>query len=222
MATQTVVQVPSSDRVEPGSFPLQLATLPSSSPAPRDASSVAESWVASFNKVLGRPELANISEVFLPESYWRDQLCLSWDFHCLQGPGKIASLINNSKDGCRISSVSLDKSTELRSPVVSTLGEAPVIQTFLTIETDVGYGKGVVKLANDSGTWKAFTLFTFLERLRGHEEVTGKKRPNGVEHGEHTSRKNWLDRRNAEEEFEGGEEPSVLIIGESNNYLGHQ
>ena len=222
MATQTVVEVPSSDRVEPGSFPLQLATLPSSSPAPRDASSVAESWVASFNKVLGRPELANISEVFLPESYWRDQLCLSWDFHCLQGPEKIASLIKNSKDGCRISSVGLDKSTELRSPVTSTLGEAPVIQTFLTIETDVGYGKGVVKLANDSGTWKAFTLFTFLERLRGHEEATGKKRPNGVEHGEHTSRKNWLDRRNAEEEFEGGEEPSVLIIGESNNYLVQQ
>jgi hypothetical protein len=113
--------------------------------------------------------------------------------------------------------VSLDKSTALRSPKASILGEAPIVQTFLSIETDVGHGKGVVTLTNDSGKWKAFTLFTFLEGLRGHEEVTGKKRPNGVEHGEHISRKNWLDRRKAEEEFEDGEEPIVLIIGKSND-----
>ena len=221
MATQTVIKVPSSSRVEPGSFPLRLATLPSASPAPHDASSVAESWVASFNKVLGRPELANISEVFLPESYWRDQLCLSWDFHCLEGPEKIASLIKRSKNGCRITSVSLDESTALRSPTISVLGEAPIVQIFLTIETDVGHGKGVVTLANDGGKWKAFTLFTFLEGLQGHVEATGKKRPNGVKHGENISGKNWLDRRNAEEEFEGGEEPIVLIVGKLNDYLLH-
>jgi hypothetical protein len=45
--------------------------------------------------------------------------------------------------------------------------------------------------------------------------VTGSKRPNGVEHGEHTSRLNWLDRRNIEEDFEGNDEPTVLIVGKS-------
>jgi hypothetical protein len=215
MATQTSVQVPSSDRVEPGSFPLRLANLPSKSPPASDVNSVAESWVASFNKVLGNPQLASISEVFLTESYWRDQLCLSWDFHCLQGPEKIASLLKQSKDGGRVKSVALDKSTALRSPRPSLLSdEVHTVQAFLTVETDVGHGHGVVTLVNDNGEWKAFTLFTFLEGFSGHEEATGRKRPNGVEHGEHVSRKNWLDRRKAEEEFEEGEEPTVLILGE--------
>lgn len=215
MATQTTLEVvPSSNRVEPGSFPLRFATLPGASPAPQDANSVAESWVACFNKALSNPELASISETFIPESYWRDQLCLSWDFHCLEGPEKIVSLVTKSEDGCRVKSVSLDKSSDLRSPSTSVLGEAHIVQTFLTVETDVGFGKGVARLVNDNGKWKAFTLFTFLEGLKGHEEVTGPKRPNGVAHGEHISRKNWQDRRNAEEEFEGDDEPTVLILGE--------
>jgi hypothetical protein len=113
--------------------------------------------------------------------------------------------------------VSLDQSTALRSPSTSVIGDAHIVQTFLTVETDVGFGKGVVRLVNDNGKWKAFTLFTFLEGLKGHEEVTGRKRPNGVDHGEHISRTNWLDRRNAEEEFEDDEEPTVLILGKYND-----
>jgi hypothetical protein len=213
MATETAVHVPSSHRVEPGSFPLRTANLPAASPAPGDAHGVAESWVSSFNKVLKSPDLNSISEVFLSESYWRDQLCLSWDFHCLQGPEKIYSLLNESKEGARIRSVDLDTSTGLRSPSIRTLGEAHVVRSFLTIETDVGNGKGIVHLANENGKWKAFILFSFLEELKGHEEATGKRRPNGVDHGEHNSRKNWQDRRNEEEEFDGDEEPTALIIG---------
>jgi len=88
------------------------------------------------------------------------------------------------------------------------------VQAFLKVDTDVGRGAGLVRLVQENGTWKVFTLFTYLTELKGHEEAVGKKRPNGVEHGEHISRKNWLDRRNAEENFENGQEPTVLILGE--------
>lgn len=71
----------------------------------------------------------------------------------------------------------------------------------------------MVKLVQKNGVWKVFTFYTFLKELKGHEESTGKRRPNGVAHGEHLSRKNWLDRRNEEETFENGEEPTVLIVG---------
>jgi hypothetical protein len=216
MATQTSVEVPSSDRVEPGSFTLRLATLPPVSQRPSDPNSAAESWVASFNKVLGNPEPESVFEVFLLESYWRDQLCLSWDFHCLQGPEKIAPLLRQSNGGSRLRSVSLDKSTAIRSPQATSFGgDIHAVQAFLTVETDVGHGRGVVKLVRDDSGWKAYTLFTFLEELNGYKEVTGRKRPNGVAHGEQISRKNWLDRRNAEQDFEGDEEPTVLVVGKN-------
>lgn len=214
MAAQTAVEVASADRVEPGSFPLRLATLPAPSPVPHnEVQSIAEAWVSSFNETLKSPSLDNIANVFLSESYWRDQLCLSWDFHCLQGPEKVYSLFKSSKGGCRMKSVCLDASTSLRAPIASAVGDSPVIRAFLTVETDVGHGKGVLRLVNENGKWKAFTLFTFLQGLNGQEEVTGKKRPNGVQHGEHVSRANWQDQRKAEEAFEGDQEPTVIIVG---------
>lgn len=92
-------------------------------------------------------------------------------------------------------------------------GKVHTVQAFLTVETDIGRGSGVVRLVQYHGAWKVFTLYTFLRELKGHEEQVGGRRPNGVAHGEHLSRKNWLDRRKAEENFENCEEPTVLILG---------
>ena len=52
-----------------------------------------------------------------------------------------------------------------------------------------------------------------MTELKGHEELTGFNRPDGVEHGMHASRKNWKDRRIIAENVEGDEEPTVFIIG---------
>lgn len=217
IATQAPVDVLSADRVEPGSFRLHTANFPITlSTKPEDAESIAVDWVDSFNRMLAQPELAILPDLFLKESYWRDQLCLSWDFHTLQGPEKIVSLLKQSKTGSRIRSIGLDRSSKIRSPktsVIDSYGNVHTVQAFLTVETDVGRGAGVVRLVQEHGTWKAFTLYTFLKELKDHEELVGKRRPNGVDHGEHLSRQNWLDRRKAEENFENGEEPTVLILG---------
>jgi hypothetical protein len=209
--------LPSAEWIDTGSFPLKLARLPALPPPKNvDANTVAAEWVASFNKAIHTVEFADIPNLFLAESYWRDQLCLSWDFHCMDGPEKVVSQLKKSKGGSRVTSFALDKSSALRAPTATVLdlaGKVHTIQAFLTVEMDVGKGAGVVRLVQDQGTWKAFTLFTFLSQLEGYEESVGRRRPNGVEHGEHASRKNWLDRRNDEESFEGGLEPTVLILG---------
>lgn len=215
--TQTPVDVLSADRVEPGSYPLKLATLPLL-PAPKliDANSVATEWVHSFNKAISSLDVAAVADLFLAESYWRDQLCLSWDFHCLNGRDNVVSQLKSFHDGSRLKSLALDKSSKLRSPTASVFGadgKVHTVQAFLKVETDIGNGAGIVRLVQEQGSWKVFTLFTFLAELNGHEEMVGKKRPFGVQHGEHASRKNWLDRRKAEENFEEEQEPTVLILG---------
>lgn len=84
VATQPPLGGVSAERCEPGSFPLHTANFPSlEEPASVDANSIAATWVDSFNKTIGNPDLAGVSKLFLVESYWRDQLCLSWDFHCM-------------------------------------------------------------------------------------------------------------------------------------------
>lgn len=214
MMGSAVIETPSSDRTEPGSFSIPVANLPIGSMSkPTDPDRIASEWVDLFNRNISNQTKAGISDLFLAESYWRDQMCLSWDFHTLHGPEKIDLQLQKSPVNHRIKSLALDKSTQLRYPRTSVLGDASIVEAFLTVETDVGRGAGLMRLAQDHGAWKIFTLFTVLQELKGWEEQIGKRRPFGVQLGEYTTRKNWLDRRNAEENYEDGDEPTVLVLG---------
>lgn len=192
-----------------------MATFPNITKlASIDPNVVAEEWIQSFNKAIKNPE-SELSSLFLEESYWRDQLCLSWDFHTLAGPEKILGLLEKTK-GCRIKSVTLDKSSAVRFPSVSLIdaaGTVEIVAAFLTVETDVGSGEGLVRLVCDEGVWKVFTLFTTMKKLHSVTEEVRKQRPHGAKNEKYTSDENWLDRRNSELKCEGEDEPTVLIVG---------
>lgn len=70
----------------------------------------------------------------------------------------------------------------------------------------------MVRLAEESGNWKLFNVFTSLVGAADMEEATGFNRPIGVQHGEHKGRKNWQDRRVDEVNYVD-KEPAVLIVG---------
>lgn len=218
MATPTI-EVPPSNRIVPGSHHLTPFAWPKPSDlADIDPEQVAITWVSSFNDLLNSKEY-DVSGFFLKDSYWRDLLCLTWDFHTLHGPDKITSLVQDKPNQWRIKSLSLDRSSDIGKPTVGPVDVAGIVkgvQSFLTVETDVGRGRGVVRLlpdADDGRKWKVFSLFTTLQELTGFEESVGKQRPTGVEHGAYINRKNWKERREAEVNFEGEREPVVLIIG---------
>ncbi|KAI9696770.1 MAG: hypothetical protein M1836_005132 [Candelina mexicana] len=217
MATAAVhVPAQSHDRVETGSYTLAAAKYPNTSDTSKvDVEKVVLQWVSDFNLSVGHgDDPAVLKELFLTESYWRDQLCLSWTFHTWHGPKDMASFLQKNRH--RDLSISIDKSNEFRAPKASTIdcyGNVNAIQGFLELETDVGRGRGLVRLVQDGGKWKAFTLFTALQELKGYEEHIRERRPLGVIHGSDPNRKNWKELRVAEENVEGSEEPTVLIIG---------
>lgn len=217
-APQSVV-VPSCNRVEPGSVNLPIADLsavPTSEPV--DVESAATEWTNSFNKAIQSESYSGLSDLFLEESYWRDHLGLAWDFHTLKGPKTIIAFLKNSEKGCRLKSIAIDKSSPFRAPHVSGFdgaGKIKGVETFLITETDVGGGMGLARLVRQGGKWKAFTLFTSMRELKGHEESVASRRPQGVDHGGKPGRKNWLERRVADTNYESVE-PAVLILGERN------
>jgi hypothetical protein len=130
----------------------------------------------------------------------------------------MASFLSSHPKKCRLLSLTLDDSSALRRPTIAPvdfIGEVKGISSFLKLETDVGKGRGIVRLCKDSGDgqWKAFTLFTTMHELKGYEEALGFRRQDGVQHGGNPGRKNWKDRRQIESEYSNGREPTVLIIG---------
>ena len=214
------VATPSYNRVEPGSVQLQAASYPSVDAKPQvNADEIAAEWVKSFNKLLAG-DLDAVKTLFLSGACWRDELGLTWNYHTLNGTERIQSFLRDSGK-VRVESVTIDKTNDLRKPNIAPVdyhGNVQGVASFLNVESDVGRGRGLVRLlqdTNDGGRWKAFTLLTAIHELKGHEESVFGNRPHGVDHGGQPGRKNWLERRTAQENFEGDLDPTVLIIGTS-------
>lgn len=234
MAT-AAVQIPPSNHGISGSHMLVQARLPEAVPKLKHSDidvlppRIAADWVDNFNKLLEGVNIA-IDKLFIEDSYWRDLLCSTWDFHTYQGHSKITSALKDNQ-GCRLTSLEIDASSDRKEPSVCPIdfnGTVQGIQAFLTVKTTIGRGRGLVRLVQDlkeasgqtpSEGWKAFTLFTCLEELTGHEESTGTRRPTGVDHGAHPGRLNWQQRRDAEANCEPPFSPTVVIIGRSCQWL---
>lgn len=211
--------VPSSQRCEPGSVNLPLAPWPKPpKDGPVDGPAIANDIIGKLNtylsKVPSKEAVDGIASLFLVESYWRDHLALSWDLRTVKSREKIASFLQDH--AANLTKVEVDAGSEWKAPKLAPLNPEQTstgIQAYLTFTTKLGRGRGVVRFVQDvDGTWRIWTLFTSLEELKGFEEPIGPRRPNGVAHGYHSARKNWLDRRRDEENFVNSE-PDVLIVG---------
>ncbi|KAL3472455.1 hypothetical protein BJX99DRAFT_249626 [Aspergillus californicus] len=203
----------SKDRIVPGSFNVPIGKYPQTCTSTNiNADNVATTIIDSLNTSLSDKNVQSITSLFLEDGFWRDHLCLTWDFRTAKGRENIAALLNS---GALIHDIKIDRSTPFKSPQVGAIdafGEVMGVQFFITFTTAAGTGRGVIRLAEEKETWKIYTLYTALQEITGSEPTTGPKRPFGAKHGEVTDRKNWQDRRNADANVDGPE-PAVVIIG---------
>lgn len=220
MAGATVRFAPS-NTVLPGSYPLQTAVIPKAEADANHFFPVSESalritvskWISSMNDYLSEMQ-TQPTALFVKQGYWRDLLCMTWDFRTLQGPRQIADFVASSSSESRICNIFLEESTAYKAPQATQLGETKAIQAFLNVETHSGRGRGLVRLVpdpDDGGTWKAFTFFTCLQELKGHEESIHARRPTG--HEAENKNMSWKDQIDVQHNYQGVREPTVLIIG---------
>jgi hypothetical protein len=204
------------ERLESGSFNVIAAKYPatinSDGISPED---VAKDTLDKINAVLERKDYASLANFFTDASYWRDHLCLTWDFRTLHGPGKILDVLQKE---CRVTKLSLDTAAPHRAPQFAPLDSAGKVNTimfFISVWTTVGEGRGLVRLTQSNGEWKVLTIYTSLKSLSGVNEPRGRHRPYGKERGDRAAgTKNWFEKRDTERNFEE-DEPTVLIIGKS-------
>lgn len=218
-----ILDIPSHMRPVPGSVNIAVASFPPARKSNKalPPSAIAEEFVDTFNKALEKKELGDLSRSFLRDGFWRDHLALTWEFRTVQGPADVLQFLNGSaksRDGLRIQRISVDTSNTVRAPRLAPVdadGEVMGIQFFLTIDTVIGTGQGLVRLVEENDQWKIFTLYTRLEELKGHEQAIFDKRPTGVNHGGQPGRTNWADKRAAAANYTDGSEPAVLVLGTS-------
>src|SRR6185295_7896252 len=178
-----------------------------------DSSVAADNWLAQFEEALGKPDGALLSQLFHPDSYWRDVLALSWNIQTLNGRDAILKALPALARSAAPTGFAIDPDRAAPRKVMRAGTNA--IEAIFKFETKVGRGSGIIRLipdADDGNRLKAWTLLTELGELKGFEEQLGVNRPRGNAYSRDFRGPNWLDLRNASNGY-SDRDPTVLVIG---------
>ncbi|MEQ8396315.1 NAD(P)/FAD-dependent oxidoreductase [Thalassobaculum sp.] len=170
-------------------------------------------WLDGLNAAIRAGDPDRIGALFEADSHWRDALALTWTIATVSGRPEIQRRLAVSGVQCGIGNVAVDPD---RCPprIVERAGVATV-EAILQFETDVGRGAGLVRIRSDrpaGATPQAWTLFTALEDLKGHEETAIQARRDEPAFAREFHGLNWLDRRQQSRAYED-RDPAVLIVG---------
>jgi putative flavoprotein involved in K+ transport len=171
---------------------------------------IASEWLRHFGEALEQRDSERAADLFIAEGWWRDLLAFTWDLRTFHGAKTIGAALRRTVAAAGPRDFRLEPGRE----AVLTGAEATrTVEAFYRFETTLARGRGFIRLMpSENGSWKAWTLLTAMEELKGHEEHVGARRLKGVEHGEQKRRRNWLDQRVHENAFIDAD-PQVLIVG---------
>jgi len=171
---------------------------------------IASEWLRQFGEALEERDTERAADLFMAEGWWRDLLALTWDLRTFHGAKAIGAALGRTLAAAEPRHFHLEPA---RAPAVTGTGASRTLEAFYRFETKLARGRGFMRLMPAAdGTWKAWTLLTAMEELKGHEEHLGARRRKGVSHGEQKGRRNWLDQRLHENAFDDAD-PQVLVVG---------
>jgi cation diffusion facilitator CzcD-associated flavoprotein CzcO len=174
---------------------------------------IAESWLAQFEGALAAPGRARLKRLFHADSHWRDVLALTWHIKTVSGSDAVLRELATHVGRVRPTGFKIDQ--HRTAPRNVTRAGTDAIEAIFSFETAEGRGSGVLRLTpdvTDSNTFKAWTLLTSLDEIKGHKELPGRSRPQGKAYSRDFRGPNWLDLRKAAAQYRD-RDPAVLVVG---------
>ncbi len=164
-----------------------------------------EAWLAGFERALAARDIAGAASMFATDGFWRDLVSFTWNIKTVEGPEGVADLLSATLEGADPSGFATEEpATE----------DGGVVTAWIGFETGGGRGRGLLRLKEEDGQDRAWTLLTTLHELKGHEEPRWDRRPMGAQHGADKHRATWLEQQQAEAESLGSTtQPYVLVVG---------
>ncbi|KAJ7263964.1 FAD/NAD(P)-binding domain-containing protein [Mycena rebaudengoi] len=160
----------------------------------------------------------------MPAGWLRDLLCFSWDFRTIAGSDKVATFLSESDQAsgrqprlahAGLYDIKLQTTTTIGPPAPFTPPNNPVVQGVsgafsFAITSPPAVGRAFFRLLKDvDGVWRAHTLFTNLQDLKGHEELNPENGyPDRIWEEAHAERIAEIER-----------DPTVLILGAGHSGL---
>lgn len=181
---------------------------------PVDTSGIAQHWIKKLETVLGSNDFSHLSELFHPESWWRDAIALQWDLRTIQNLDRIIEFVEQYQPNVKLSAFRLQDDGKYQPTFDTPVNGLNWIFSMFFFETRLGRGTGVFRLTqDDAGVWKAFTLYTSLQELKGFEEPLGPRRVRETTPVPGAPKSStWNERRQRQLQFLD-EEPTALVVG---------
>ena len=167
---------------------------------------IANDWLAKFERALAERDDVLLRTLFHPDSYWRDVLALSWHINTVSGRDAIVSELKAHAGRAKPTGFRTDPHRTAPRHVARAGTDA--IEAIYRFETAEGRGSGVLRLipdASDGNTLKAWTLLTALHEIKGFEEQ-------GESYSRDFGGLNWLDLRKSAAKYVD-RDPAVLVVG---------
>jgi thioredoxin reductase len=140
-------------------------------------------------------------------------LALTWQIRTISGRDAVLRELAAHARRARPSGFKIDP--HRTAPRNVTRAGTDAIEAIFRFETKQCRGSGVLRLtpdADDPNAFKAWTLLTALDEIKGHEERLGRSRPQGKAYSRDFRGPNWLDVRKAAAEY-ADRDPAVLVVG---------
>lgn len=174
-----------------------------------DPRAVAIAWLADFNDAVRGGDPQAVVALLSDDPWWRDIYALTWDLTGMHGKGDIASVLTDTLPDPGMRDVALDE----HYPVQLKNG---VVEAMYTFATEVGVGRGVVRIGQQDGCWRATQLSTLLDGLHDfpfrHVTIDDVEMPEFNFAAEPGTRRSTAEIAEERRSFTSSE-PGVLIIG---------
>lgn len=178
---------------------------------------IAAGWLAALERACRERDLEAAAGLFQAEGWWRDHLAFTWDLRTFHGTQEIEGALGDALDALAQTSFVLRPDWEPEQ-MDAMAPYDPWIQALFEYSNPLSRGRGVLRLTEQDGVYKALMFSTQMVELVDFPETVAENRPLGVSHGEQRSRRTWIERRENDLEFVDSE-PQVLIIGAGHSGL---
>ncbi len=170
-------------------------------------------WLAQFERALCAADEASLEALFRPDAHWRDLLAFTWQVRTVSGASRIVDALKQHAPGADATGFEIDRQRTPPRRIVRAGTNA--IEAIFRFETACVRANGLLRLIPESPAgegYKAWTLLTAVDEIKGFEENVGSRRPGGESYSRNFQGPNWLDRRKAGTAYED-RDPAVLVVG---------
>src|SRR5438445_248177 len=154
-----------------------------------DTRDIALAWLKSFGDALQAGGAASAAGCIAADGHWRDVVAFTWQIQTASGVAAIEAALAPTLARTRPSNfhIPANRSQPRRERRAGT----DCVEAVFEFETAFGRANGVVRLVEEAGVWRAWTVVTTLEELRGYPDG----RPRAMTDAEKYSRdfggENW-------------------------------